>query len=341
MPANQIQRFPSTVAFAAAVRGAQGRDKPDIVRSRDFIQHHLRNSASGVLIQDLYSDCNAFYVEMRRGCLEIRKLDWGLEEVIWTSCNGLVLVPDSKFINNLCLINPLTKQQIILPPYFDRIEDHSCFVLVFAEASMEYKVVHVRRKNLGSMARIAVLTVVVDKVWRCIDVPLILPTGVPLFYSEMATGCHVHWLSQNFILTFNAETEAVCWFPVQRKRPKLFGTYLAMGSNLSFVARTDVFTMDVWELNLEMGEWIMMIRLDLKPVRHLFEDLFCEVKEMIPCCWLEAREVLFFSTFYHRRHCITYNIKTREIQSIEICTKASVRYFDAHVFSLVGLGGEF
>ncbi|XP_073126213.1 uncharacterized protein [Henckelia pumila] len=228
-----------------------------IVHSRVFIYHHLRNSTSGVLIQDLNSARNVFYVEMRRGCLEICKLDWGFKELIWTSCNGLVLVPDSKSSNNLCLINPLTKQRTILPPYFDRMKDHSCFVLVFAEASMEYKVV---------------------------------------------TGGYVHWFGKKIILTFNAETEAVRLFPRPPKRRKLCGRFLAMGSNLSYVAQSDVFILDVWEMNLEMGEWMMMLRLDLKPVSHLFEDLSCEEgKTMSPYGWLEAREVLVLGSRARQR----------------------------------------
>ncbi|XP_073126211.1 uncharacterized protein [Henckelia pumila] len=313
-----------------------------IVHSRDFIHHHLRNSTSGVLIQDLVSACNLFYVEMRRGCLEICKLDWGFEQLIWTSCNGLVLVPDSKLSNNLCLINPLTKQQTILPPYFGRMVDHSYFVLVFAEASMEYKVVRVRVGNLGSIVQIVVLTIGVDEVWRCIDVHLVLPSEILIASMEMqVTGGYVHWFGKNFILTFNAETEAVRLFPRPPKRPKLYGMFLAMGSNLSYVTQSDVFVVDVWEMNLEMGEWIMMLRLDLKPVSHLFEDLSCELKTVTIYGWLEAREVLVFGTWPHQRHCIAYNVKTREIQSIEFCTKASVHYFQAHVNSLVGLVAGF
>ncbi|XP_073126212.1 uncharacterized protein [Henckelia pumila] len=274
-----------------------------IVHSRVFIYHHLRNSTSGVLIQDLNSARNVFYVEMRRGCLEICKLDWGFKELIWTSCNGLVLVPDSKSSNNLCLINPLTKQRTILPPYFDRMKDHSCFVLVFAEASMEYKVVRACSKNFGSMARIAVLTIGTDEVWRCIDVPLVLPTERPLVSLEMqVTGGYVHWFGKKIILTFNAETEAVRLFPRPPKRRKLCGRFLAMGSNLSYVAQSDVFILDVWEMNLEMGEWMMMLRLDLKPVSHLFEDLSCEEgKTMSPYGWLEAREVLVLGSRARQR----------------------------------------
>ncbi|XP_073128357.1 uncharacterized protein [Henckelia pumila] len=312
-----------------------------IVHSRDFIHHHLRNSSSGILIQDLASTCNVFYVEMRRGCLEMCKLDWGFKELILTSCNGLVLVPDSKFSNNFCLINPLTKQRTILPPYFDRMGSY--FVLVFAEASMEYKVVRVSRQNLGSTARIDVLTIGVDKVWRSIDLHSVHSTVIPLVSSKMqVTGGYAHWFGKDFILTFNAETEAVRGFPRRPKIPKLYEIYVAMGSNLTYFGQSDVFIMHVWEMNLEMGEWMMMFRLDLKPVcRHLFEDLSWEVKTVTPYGWLEAREVLVLGTRSHQRHCIAYNVKTREIQSIEFCTKASVHSFQAHVNSLVGLGGGF
>lgn len=270
------------------------------------------------------------------------KLDWGLKDKIWTSCNGLVLVPASKFSCNLCLINPLTKQRTILPPYFYRVGGLSQFCLVFAEASMEYKAVRVCNENLGPVIRIAVLNIGVDKAWRCMDVHLILPTEIPLLSSQLVTRGYVHWFGENFILTFNAETEAVRRFAVPQSA-KLYGKFLAMGSNLSYVAQSDAFIVDVWEMNPEIGEWIMMLRFDLKPVRHIFEeDLSCDiVKSMTPYGWLEAMEVLVFSTWYRQRHCIAYNVKTRELQSIELCSDANVHHFQAHVNSLVGLGGGF
>lgn len=102
-----------------------------------------------------------------------------------------------------------------------------------------------------------------------------------------------------------------------------------MGSYLSYVAQTDAFIVDVWEMNPEIGEWIMMLRIDLKPVRHIFEDLF--FKSMTPYGWLEAREVLVFSTWHRQSQCIAYNVKTGEIQSIELCTNESAHHFQAHV----------
>lgn len=57
-----------------------------VIRSPNFIQHHLRNTTCGVIIQEWLSPHNVIYVEMRRGCLEIRKLDCGFYGLVRSSC---------------------------------------------------------------------------------------------------------------------------------------------------------------------------------------------------------------------------------------------------------------
>ncbi|XP_075475983.1 uncharacterized protein LOC142516592 isoform X2 [Primulina tabacum] len=315
-----------------------------VVHSRAFTQHHLRNSTSGILIQEWMSPYNAIYVEMRRGCLEISKLDYMFKDVARTSCNGLVLLPDPvEHPPILHVVNPLTKQQTVLPRYLHDTKDHVVFGLAFVEASMEYKVVCVYpEESFCLRTHIYVLTVGVDKAWRSIDIKQLLHRNERdgVHCGPLVTGGYVSWIGESFVLTLNVETEAVCRFLAPQLSGKI-GKFLAMGSKLSFVSRNRKCMRDVWEMNPKTGEVTMILRFDLKPVRRRFADSF-KVKDMrsvVPICWLVVREVLLYSHGFATRHYVAYNVKTGEIQSIELGSCAKKHHFEAHVNSLVSLEG--
>ncbi|XP_073138156.1 uncharacterized protein [Henckelia pumila] len=216
-----------------------------MIRSPDFIRHHLRNSIGGIIIQPLFLAGNTTYVEMRRGCLEISQFDCGFAHPICTSCNGLTLIPDLRDIYTLYVINPLMKQQTVLPPFPNIVNIHSEFKLAFVEASMEYKVVNARgRKPLNPLKQIAMLTIGVDRVWRHIDVqhlPLTARTALTTF--PLVTGGYVHWIGETFVLTLNAETETFCEFPMPQLERR-FGKFLPMDGNLSVVYSSNELSRD-------------------------------------------------------------------------------------------------
>ncbi|XP_073047556.1 uncharacterized protein [Primulina eburnea] len=204
-----------------------------VIRSPNFIHHRLRNSTGGVIIQERLSPRNGIYVEMRRGCLEICKFDYGFYGLVRSSCNGLVVISDWSKLVNLYVTIPLTKQWTILPPFSTLTGDYSDCGIAFVEASMGYKVVCARGyKHVVPKTQIAILTIGVDKVWRHIDVKhLLLPTERGFIYFPMVIVGYVHWFSGNFLLTLNVETQIVHRFSVP-PFPKMHGTFLPMGGNL-------------------------------------------------------------------------------------------------------------
>ncbi|XP_073148223.1 F-box protein At5g07610-like [Henckelia pumila] len=318
-----------------------------MIRSPYFIHHHLRNSIGGIIIQPLFLAGKSTYVVMRRGCLEISEFDCGFAYAIRTSCNGLTLIPDSRDIYTLYVINPLMKQRTALPPFPHTVDIHSEFKLAFVEASMEYKVVNARGpKPLNPPKQIAMLTIGVDRVWRHIDVqhlPLTARTALTTF--PLVTGGYVHWIGETFVLTLSAETETFCEFPMPQLE-RGFRKFLPMDGNLSVVYCSNELSRDVWEMDSETGEWTMLLSFDLKPLLHRFKDLFSNEKSVTYLGWLAVREVLVLSTICFQRHCIAYNVKTGEIQSFELgtdCsnTKPKVYNFVAHKNSLVCLEGGF
>ncbi|KZV39828.1 F-box/kelch-repeat protein [Dorcoceras hygrometricum] len=312
-----------------------------MISDPDFIRHHLRNSIRGIIIQELCSPDVVSYVEMRRGRLEISKFDWGLRDVVRSSCNGLVLAPNFRNIDILYVINPLTKWSIVLPPYFGLMKSHVYFRLAFAEASMVYKVVHARDHNMFPGApKIAILTLGIDRRWRHIDINhLSLTSRAALMSSPMVTGVYIHWIAETFVLTLNVETETICEFPLPQLETKV-RRFLPMGSNLSIVSEFSECFRDVWEMNPETGKWVYLLRFDLRPLNYKFPDLFPKyVNKIVPFGWLEFRKVLLFSTSCTQSCCVAFNVETGEIQSFILGMGSEEPHsFQAHVDSLVWLG---
>ncbi|XP_073125257.1 putative F-box/kelch-repeat protein At1g13200 isoform X2 [Henckelia pumila] len=310
-----------------------------MISAKDFIQHHLQNSTRGIIIQEVFPACrrDVIYVEMRRGCLEICKFDYGFEFLLWTSCNGLVVARDLRDSHIYYVTNPLTKWRTVLPPNSRKMGNYSGFGLAFVEASMKYKVVYARgNERHCKPTQMAVLTIGVDKVWRHIDIghsSLAIRRTLPL-----VTGGYVHWMGETFVLTLNVESETIRWFPLP-PFPKRSRKFLPMGCNLSFLHKTNEFMMEVWEMNPETGEWTMILRLDLEPLRYHFKDLCGNYAKVVPFGWLAIREVLVFSTGYPQTNCVAYNVKTREIQSFELGTTFKSYLVIPHVSSLVCLEG--
>ncbi|XP_073017349.1 F-box protein At5g49610-like [Primulina eburnea] len=306
-----------------------------VISSPNFIQHHLRNSSGGVIIQEKLSRRNGIYVEMRRGCLEICKFDCGVYGLVRSSCNGLVVISDESEHPNLYVTNPLTKQWTILPPFSNLTGHYWNCGLAFVESSMEYKMVRMcRDESIVQKTRIAVLTIGVDEVWRHIDINF-CHSQLSFIWFLFVTGGYVHWTSIEYVLTLNVETEIVRRFPAPQL-PKMFGSFLPMGGNLSYIDESSKFSRDVWEMNSVTGEWTMLFSFDSEPLDDRFKGMFSYyMKSITPRFWLVARELLVFSLGFGQILWIVYNVKTSEIQSFEL--EGGRYHSEAHVNSLVWL----
>ncbi|KAK6137279.1 hypothetical protein DH2020_028971 [Rehmannia glutinosa] len=141
-----------------------------IINSHNFIYTHLQHS-SGLLIQHLGAfSSSPIFVSMSRGQIEISKLSYKFRDIVWTSCNGLLLERTLKYGSILYVSNPVTKQHFALPPLNRRVFLNTYSGLGYDAASREYKVVHTYvcndyndgDPNIGC----AILTVGVDEYWR-------------------------------------------------------------------------------------------------------------------------------------------------------------------------------
>ncbi|XP_073134881.1 uncharacterized protein [Henckelia pumila] len=303
--------------------------------AKDFIYSHLWNSTPGILIMENHKNYG-IYVEMRRGCLEICKFDCGSFQLIGNSVNGLVLATpkdkESRDKQILSVFNPLTKQHVGVP-YDDSVIFST--TLAFAEASMKYKVV--RSCHPKSSWCVGLLTIGVDEEWRYIDIQHISMLAQSVLWNEpRVTRGYVHWIDSLIVLTLDVETEVIYEFAKPEFGPRR--GFLAMGHNIFFYhlprqPKSHEYLMEVWEMNSETGEWTMLFTSDLKPLSDRFKGL----NSINVFGMLASGEVLLFGIVGSEKLCGAYNVRTRDVQWIQLEKCASKYYPIPHVNSMVWL----
>ncbi|KAK6142929.1 hypothetical protein DH2020_023277 [Rehmannia glutinosa] len=338
-----------------------------MILTHNFIHVHLQHSTCGLLIKNwLDRTSHPTFVAMRQGRIEISKLSDKSNHLFLSSCNGLILEFDCLKSYALYIANS-TKQRSALPT-FSANTTSDCSAIAYAATSMEYKVVNTCYFMNGNTDEFehdcAILTVGVDKSWRRVNIQHLSLTAKELLKrTPFATQGFVHWAQNNlrvvngepqYILTLNVETEIFTQIPVPLVHGERLGCYhyLSMGSYLSLLIDCSEFSWEVWEMKPETGEWTKMPKIDLEAQKCIFEQLCCKYDSsgsltcsLLPVGWLKSKEVLVFNVFKEHTlpifispwFCIAYNVRTREIYSIELDSICNT--FLVHRNSLVWLDG--
>ncbi|KAK6120563.1 hypothetical protein DH2020_045694 [Rehmannia glutinosa] len=260
-----------------------------MIHAHNFINAHLHHSTCGLLIQNLRNITSyPNFVAMRQGRIEISKLSYKSNHRFLSSCNGLVLELDDLNRNALYITNPTTKQRSALPTFFaDTTFDRA--VIAYAATSMKYKVVRTFYLTNGNtdqleqgyveIAYAAILTVGVDKSWRCVNIEHLSLAAKELLVNNLfTTEGFVHWAQNGnvivskgepqYVLTLNVETEIITEISVplchDGKLSYYLYHYFSMGSYISLLISCNYFSFEVWEMKPETGEWTKMRTLTWK-----------------------------------------------------------------------------
>ncbi|XP_073311956.1 uncharacterized protein [Primulina huaijiensis] len=149
----------------------------------------------------------------------------------------------------------------------------------FVEPSMEYKVVTSYGRLFSANIQCAVLTIGVDRIWRHIDIQhLSLTTRKALCSLPLTTGAFVHWIDKAVVLTLNMETETIHQFS-HPPAGLIYGKFLPMENNLTYVCKANDFLWEVWEMNLETGVWNKSFSFDLGIQVSRYKDFFWFAEE--------------------------------------------------------------
>ncbi|KAL3630683.1 hypothetical protein CASFOL_023667 [Castilleja foliolosa] len=336
LKATNIDSLPDAVIFEILVR-VPAQDLYDSTRfvclkwynimyTLNFAQAHLKQSTPGLLVVD---KCfrEQFFMTTQNGRIEMSKCSYGSDRVVLSSCNGLLLEESHVNWKEMYITNPVTKQQFALPLLKVNTLNH--YALTYAASSRAYKVVCIpyfddENIDLG----LSIMTVGVDTDWgrRVSTQHLSLQAKRLLKGFRLFTRGFVHWVQHDCmecVLTMDVESEIITEIPGpclhHNREGFLWYRYRAMENYLSlFIGRE--LSWDVWGMKPETGEWTIMPSIDLEPQKvpkHLYFE-FKELRWSLPIGWSNSREVLFFEICFRDGTFVSYNVRTREIDSCEM-----------------------
>ncbi|KAL6525944.1 hypothetical protein OROHE_015468 [Orobanche hederae] len=226
-----------------------------IVRSYVFINSQIQHSTYGLILTYHQVDgggVRPFLVTATQdGQIETRELSYSFRTGLYSSCNGLAL--DYNIENNLLhILNPATKQELVLPScsrQFPRL--YRCCI-AYAAASMAYKVI-LPFEDVGDSSialSLAILTVGVDKSWRNIPVEHLPYKLGKLLLSKrsLTTEGSIHWVINTMtnVLTLDVETETFTTSIVPLPKAYNPGScFLSTGKFLSLLFRRENLSWEV------------------------------------------------------------------------------------------------
>ncbi|KAH7841085.1 hypothetical protein Vadar_025393 [Vaccinium darrowii] len=318
-----------------------------------FIKAHLRrSSAAGLFIQYEKAPYNSFYVDTGMRDCKVMRINFQISCQVWASCDGLVLISDRCDRSILYIANPITKQQVTLPP-FKWSRDGYYFALARARSTGEYKVVGTYKENNGFYC--GILNVGKDRTWRTVDTQHISEDMQRIFkYPPQSTGGYVYWAIRMWsnLLTLDVEAEVLLEFPVPK--PDMLGWeiwYMAMGNFLGCMF-WDFKAVLVGVLDFEVlvladpktGEWKNRYKFDLNGKREmislsLFKEAYPQTRlDLQPVAWVNNGEVLVCTTYDRRcKSYIAHNVETGETYSFDLYKKNNHPFWCPHVNSLASL----
>ncbi|KAL3629278.1 hypothetical protein CASFOL_026500 [Castilleja foliolosa] len=324
-----IESLPEEVLFDVLVR-LQAQDIYDsarlvcskwyhMIHTHTFIYAHLQHSTYGLLFKSTSSGALLFMAVGKSGRVEISKLSYKLRGPLMVGCNGLLLeVGENE--HNFNVSNPATRQVFALPPFVAKITHYELFGVVYAAASMEYKVVIIAR---WGKRMYCIFTIGVDNSWRtvgssldsqeCIITPLITE-GFLHFYDE----------ASNEVVTLNAETEIITKTSCPNPRGYRRNFLLSTGRYLSLLLPCGEFCWEVWEMKPKIDyQWRKVWDISLKAHKctTLQQFVFKKYYYLKPVGWLKYLEVLVFEVFdvydSSPSQKLVFNLLTQEIDTIK------------------------
>ncbi|XP_057775999.1 uncharacterized protein LOC130994895 [Salvia miltiorrhiza] len=307
-----------------------------MIHSHAFINSQMHGSTYGLLLSPIKAKALPLYVTADAdGGIHTSELNHIPRLGVLATCNGLVLELDDKRYPRLA--NPATKQSFLLPPYPKGCMYYQFYCgLACSAASLAYKVIAPSPVYHSAPLRqidhgLVVLTVGVDESWRNVEVHH-LPDHVRRFFFDKApltSEGFLHWGRGRYCATMDVEMKVITLSEAPYQYHESNYYYLSTGRCVSLLVACGDLSWEVWEMKAETGEWRKALpNVDLRAEKCRIQQLAPEdgaVPE--PLGWVKYPHVLAFA-FYGKqcRHCISYNLDTHQLDSIELPQNYTKRY---------------
>ncbi|KAL8055729.1 hypothetical protein ABFX02_04G074500 [Erythranthe guttata] len=326
-----------------------------MIRTRYFVHEHLQHSTPGLLLHNSRNRTTSF-AAVRRGRIELSECSYTIRAYEgWDSCNGLILEYYS-FEGTLGfhIINPATRKIFEIPRFSPQgtTIDHR-WGIGYSAASDEYKVARTYANKVDDEDEddlqyvVDIVTVGVDESWRRVCTQHLSPESkILLGKDSVTTEGFIHYMNtfdDNRVLTLNVETETITEYAIpDRGLDYKFRCCLSTGKSLSMLGKCGEGNYwEVWEMKSETGEWTEMYSIDLEAHKSKLDELYGKKDRgssiIVPMGWLKYHEVLILRFLHSARFHIAYNVRTREIDSLELACDSFNPAFRVHTNSLLGL----
>ncbi|XP_027122450.2 uncharacterized protein [Coffea arabica] len=340
----------------------------NIISSPTFIDAHLLKVDRGMLIKQIYPDCNIHYVKMVKHDLPeiIEVASSHLPRYGISSCNGLVLMAKSQEENRY-VANLVTKEVVTLPPPLAAAKANPSFSGIGCTCSKKYKLVEFYFNHQGPLEG-GILTLGIDREWRYLcrrneTREIDKFSFIDLLFKRPIASAEgiLHWTHYKLPLVLNLDLETEILYT--RATPKCSEmnrrTYMGTGRSLCFMDYLGKFSWELWLLkDAETGEWDKLAIIDLGPQEKMLRRTLCPTGfQIVPVGFLKDGEIAVLYVAHedgipheryrhHKTHpsrnCITYNVKTRVINSFHLDKGSTFEMneswrYTPHVKSLVSL----
>ncbi|KAL3530319.1 hypothetical protein ACH5RR_009641 [Cinchona calisaya] len=335
----------------------------NIMSSPNFIDAHRLRSDTDGLIQIEKQICSAPYLKLAAkgdkddGVPETTKIPFlDCPGLVMSSCNGLLLYEN---LSNYYIANPVTNEIVTLPPPPEKLFWFTWPLnFGYASSSKRHKVVDWdvdQRMNLQYFCKI--LTVGVDKAWRCLTSPnesLKIEKFPPLLFRNrvLSSEGFLHWTYHAFVITLDLERETFYFHGLPNYSDKKNTRFLETGRLLSLSEFKVNYSWEIWFLtNVQTtGGWTRQATIDLGP--QLRCNLFPQAYRIEPVGWLKNGEVAILHQIlsYDDKgspldddkgsplgNCFTCNLKTGALNSFRLDEFIHCRMFTPHVNTLVSM----
>ncbi|RAL47302.1 hypothetical protein DM860_013267 [Cuscuta australis] len=335
---NILFRLPADVIYG--IMQYVCREWYNIVRSPTFVSTHLQKSTGGAFLLQAAKSRPRYFLRMGK-CgddIELVEAEFPPSRDLASSCNGLVVMVHYN-CRELCITNPVLKQQLTLPPHPKLVAKKFC-KLAYDVSSGVYKVVVCNPWDPPTVLTVG------DKTWRPLRSSCLFNRIVSDLHinRSLSLGSFLYWVSECalFVVSFNAETETFQEIPFPQGCTS--GSPVAlieMGSFPCLMRWKEKWTWELWlSRDQENAGWEKMSDINLLGQSSLIRVLSDDDRCFLPLGWLKCGELMAFLVPLNKSRIIAYNVRLGKIHSalqlnprMQHCNP----FFIPHVNSLVSL----
>lgn len=297
-------------------------EKPNTYSVEQNILHNKSNSIFRESPVDFLLKFYIQFLEIKEGKSKIGEFNISCLGGIRATCNGLILLENKLKKGGVMVMNPVTRELILLPLGTLYPAHKESYGFAFSLLTRLFKVVHLFKDEMGYVG--CEILNLGENMWREVDGPSF---GLFQWFGAKpiwAIGA-LHWIPQidysDYIVYMELETEKFGTIQLP-KSSRIHDGIVKLEKCLSFVTHTEMNQIEVWTLKDLYEEWMKL---------HII-SVGC-IPDMVPLFGSRNGGEIIFKR-YEDGSLYSYDFYLQVMKSVEMEKKYSSSYLP-HVNSLI------